>query len=175
MKKKKILVEEDGRATDRILVVDWSGWCSAKKPWPQVIYPCVISSEGESLANFYFALSMLELEEDFDDMIIRLGYQACPSPIPKWYAHVWTHKKGESLAIFYFAVCNLELRGFGKRIRKRLLLVRLMFQEEMCTTFTKPHRCLLLAFNLQRHFQQDIDLVGCGRFSWCVTLLKQKG
>ena len=79
---------------------------------------------------------MLELEEDFDDMIIRLGYQACPSPIPKWYAHVWTHKKGESLAIFYFAVCNLELRGFGKRIRKRLLLVRLMFQEEMCTTFT---------------------------------------
>ena len=43
---------------------------------------------------------------------IRLGYQACPSPIPKWYAHVWTHKKGESLAIFYFAFCNLELRGF---------------------------------------------------------------
>lgn len=108
-------------------------------------------------------------------LIIRLGYQACPSPIPKWYAHVWTHKKGESLAIFYFAFCNLELRGFGKRIRKRLLLVRLMFQEEMCTTFTKPHRCLLLAFNLQRHFQQDIDLVGCERLSWCVTLLKQKG
>ena len=42
---------------------------------------------------------------------IRLGYQACPSPIPKRYAHVWTHTKGESLAIF-FAFCNLELRGF---------------------------------------------------------------
>ena len=43
---------------------------------------------------------------------ICLGYQACPSPIPKWYAHVWTHTKGKSLAIFYFAFCNLELRGF---------------------------------------------------------------
>jgi hypothetical protein len=28
----------------------------------------VISSERESLANFYFALSMMELEEDFDGM-----------------------------------------------------------------------------------------------------------
>ena len=28
----------------------------------------MISSERESLANFYFALSMMELEEDFDDM-----------------------------------------------------------------------------------------------------------
>ena len=29
---------------------------------------CLNPSDGESLANFYFALSMLELEEDFDDM-----------------------------------------------------------------------------------------------------------
>ena len=50
---------------------------------------------------------------------IRLGYQACPSPIPKWYAHVWTHKKRDSLAIFLFCILQSRIkriltRGFAR-------------------------------------------------------------
>jgi len=46
-----------------------------------VTYPCVISSEGESLANFYFALLILELEEDFDDR----KHPVVDEPRPKPY------------------------------------------------------------------------------------------
>jgi hypothetical protein len=75
------------------------------------IYPCVISFEGgESLAIFYFALSMLELEEDFDDM----KHPVVDGPKSKPYPSDITAcepKRGESLANFYFAFFNFELRG----------------------------------------------------------------
>ena len=50
---------------------------------------------------------------------IRLGYQACPSPISKRYAHVWTHTKGKSLAIFLFCILQSGIeriltRGFAR-------------------------------------------------------------
>ena len=49
---------------------------------------------------------------------IRLGYQACSSPIPK-RANVWTHTKGESLAIFLFCILQSGIkriltRGFAR-------------------------------------------------------------
>ena len=95
----------------------WLMFCEEALTPKWYIYPCVISSEGESLANFFFLFCTFHVgrwnwKKISMTWSIRLGYQACPSPIPKWYAHVWTHKKGESLKIFYFAFFNLELRGF---------------------------------------------------------------
>ncbi len=103
----------DSRISD-LELVDWSGWCSAKTPWPQVIYipMCDLFWGGIPCKFFILHFPCWNWKKISMTWSIRLGYQACPSPIPKWYAHVWTHKKGESLAIFYFAFCNLELRGF---------------------------------------------------------------
>ncbi len=77
------------------------------------IYPCVISSEGGSLANFYFALSMLELEEDFDDMKHPSRLSSLPKPYTQVICPMSEPIKRETpLQFFYFAFCNLELRGF---------------------------------------------------------------
>jgi hypothetical protein len=70
----------------------------------------VISSERESLANFYFALSMMELEEDFDDMKHPVVDEHKSNPIQVIYPRV-NPKEGVSLANFYFACFNFELRG----------------------------------------------------------------
>jgi hypothetical protein len=107
------------------------------------------------------------------------GLSSLPKPYIQAICPCLNPYEGEipcNFFILHFAIWNWE--DFDKRIRKRLRLVRLMFQEKMCTTFAQPHRCLVIAFNLQRHFKQSIDLDGCGRFSWCVrcvTLLEQKG
>ena len=64
----------------------WSVWLMfCQEALTPNIYPCVISFEGgESLAIFYFALSMLELEEDFDDM----KHPSRLSSLPKPYTQV---------------------------------------------------------------------------------------
>jgi hypothetical protein len=85
-----------------------------KSPDPKwYIYPCVVSSEGGSLANFYFALSMLELEEDFDDMKHLSRLSSLPKPYTQVICPMSEPIKRETpLQFFYFAFCNLELRGF---------------------------------------------------------------
>ena len=82
----------------------WPGWCSAKTPWLQVIYPCVISSEGESLANFYFALFKLELEEDFYDRNHLPGLSSLSKPYTQV---ICPNQRGNPLR-FLFLFCILQ-------------------------------------------------------------------
>ena len=85
-----------------------------KSPDPKwYIYPCVISSEGGSLANFYFALSMLELEEDFDDM----KHPSRLSSLPKPYTQVIC--RGGIPCNFLFCILQSRIkriltRGFAR-------------------------------------------------------------
>jgi hypothetical protein len=82
METDRVLVEEDGHAMDGVLAV-----ISIPDPSysvSEVLYPCLISSEGVSLANFYFAPFILELEEDFNDRKHPSWISSpSPSPIPK--------------------------------------------------------------------------------------------
>jgi len=110
----------DSRISD-LAVVDWSGWCSAKKPWLQVIYipMCDLFWGGIPCKFFILHFPCWNWKKISMTWSIRLGYQACPSPIPKWYAHVWTHKKGDSLAIFLFCILQSRIkriltRGFAR-------------------------------------------------------------
>jgi len=82
------------------------------KPWPKllfikVFYPCLISFEEVSLANFYFAPFIFELGEDSDDSASVLNIWTS-SPIPKWYARVWTRLRGNPLQNFnlHFSIYN---------------------------------------------------------------------
>jgi hypothetical protein len=78
----RVLVEEDGHAMYGVLA-------EISSPNPiysvsELLYPCLISSEGVSLANFYFAPFIFELEEYFDDRKHPSWISSpSPSPIPK--------------------------------------------------------------------------------------------
>jgi len=87
-----------------------------RSPDPQVIYipMCDLFWGGRIPCKFfYFALSMLELEEDFDDMKHPSRLSSLPKPYTQVICPMSEPIKRETpLQFFYFAFCNLELRGF---------------------------------------------------------------
>jgi len=108
---------------------------------------------------------------------------------PKWYdAHVWSLLRGNPLQ---FLFCSFHL-GIGRRFRwheASVLVIkpaqaRYPSDMPMSEPIKRGNPLHFLFCSLQseieriwqeasqeRHFKQDINLVGWGRFSWCVTLL----
>jgi len=103
----------DSRISD-LAVVDWSGWCSAKKPWLQLIYiPMCDLFWGGIPCKFLFCTFHVGIGRRFrwheaSVWVIKPAQALYPSDMPMSEPI----RRGNPLQFFYFAFCNLELRGF---------------------------------------------------------------